>query len=80
MFDSYGKFRDAQIKVDPSVTEENRIDIKVIRNAFKNWITSQGLDEKLPSNQELKKRLEDDYGTPVNGKFKGIRIVSEESI
>lgn len=80
MFDSYGKFRDAQIKVDPSVTEENRIDIKVIRNAFKNWITSQGLDEKLPSNQELKKRLEDDYGTPVNGKFKGIRIVGEESI
>jgi len=80
MFDSYGKFRDAQIKVDPSVTEENRIDIKVIRNAFKNWISSQGLDEKLPSNQELKKRLEDDYGAPVNGKFKGIRIVGEEPI
>jgi len=73
-FDSFAKFRAARIRVDPAHTA----DFNVISRAFKEWLEWQGAGEKRLSNQDLRKRLEDEFGMPEGGKnFRGIMVFSD---
>ena len=68
-FDVYAKFRGSRIRKEAGA----RTDIKVIWRAYKTWIEQQGGIDKKLSEQELRKRLVDEFGAPIeNRTFVGI--------
>ena len=74
-FDGYAKFRSARIiKVAGEKSDLNRI-----TRAYRNWYEWQGGAGKRLVATELKKRLEEEFGAPEEGKFfKGILVFDDE--
>jgi P4 family phage/plasmid primase-like protien len=80
LFDSFGKFSQARIRVVPGETTT----LKDIWRAYRNWyeqVGSGGGGKKL-TQTELQKRLDDEFGVPYDKKtYKRIRVFdSDEDI
>jgi P4 family phage/plasmid primase-like protien len=74
-FDSFAKFCSERIRKAPEETTE----FNVLTRAYKAWVEFQGGIGKRLNNTELRKRLEEEYGAPKDGKFfKGIVAFLDE--
>jgi len=74
-FDSFAKFCSDRIRKVPEETTE----FNVLTRAYKAWVEFQGGIGKRLNNTELRKRLEEEYGAPKDGKFfKGIVTFLDE--
>ena len=74
-FDSFAAFRNVRIR---KVIGE-RADFKIINIAYKNWCEWQGGTGRKLNQQDLKKRLEDEFGAPEDGKiFRGIQLFEND--
>jgi hypothetical protein len=74
-FDSFAKFKEARIvQLVGERTEFNKI-----TRAYRNWVEWQGGSTKRLTNQDLRKRCEEEFGAPENGKeFRGIVVFDDE--
>lgn len=77
-FDSFAKFCSERIRKVPG----ERTDFSVFTRAYKSWIEWQGGVGKRLTNIELRKRLEEEYGAPEEGKyFKGlVAFLDDEAV
>jgi P4 family phage/plasmid primase-like protien len=74
-FDTFAKFRNARILVVPG----ERTDFNRITRAYRNWVEWQGGSGKRLSATDLRKRMEDEFGSPEEGKyFRGILAFEDE--
>jgi P4 family phage/plasmid primase-like protien len=74
-FDSFAKFCSDRIRKVPEETTE----FNVLTRAYKAWVEFQGGIGKRLNNTELRKRREEEYGAPRDGKFfKGIVAFLDE--
>ncbi len=74
-FDSFAKFTESRVvKMVGERTEFNKI-----TRAYRNWIEWQGGTSKRLSTSELRKRCEEEFGAPEEGKmFRGIVVFDDE--
>jgi P4 family phage/plasmid primase-like protien len=74
-FDSFAKFKEARIvQVVGERTEFNKI-----TRAYRTWVEWQGGTSKKLTTQDLRKRCEEEFGAPENGKeFRGIVVFDDE--
>jgi P4 family phage/plasmid primase-like protien len=74
-FDSFAKFKEARIvQVVGERTEFNKI-----TRAYRNWVEWQGGTSKRLTTQDLRKRCEEEFGAPEEGKlFRGIVVFDDE--
>lgn len=74
-FDSFAKFKEARIvQVVGERTEFNRI-----TRAYRNWVEWQGGTSKRLTNQDIRKRCDEEFGAPEEGKnYRGIVVFDDE--
>ena len=74
-FDSFAKFKEGRIV---QVVGE-RTDFNKISRAYRNWVEWQGGTSKRLTTQDLRKRCDEEFGVPEDGKmFRGIVVFDDE--
>jgi P4 family phage/plasmid primase-like protien len=63
--DSYAKFESERVRKE----EGSKITFRDIRASYKKWVELSGGSARRLNDQELLKRVNDEYGEPVDGKF-----------
>ena len=72
--DSFAKFQHERIREEMSA----EVTFKVIDRAYRRWATSQGGTVRALNMNDLLKRVNDEYGEPVNGKYYNRRVFLDD--
>jgi P4 family phage/plasmid primase-like protien len=66
--DSFAKFESDRIRsTHPS--EKQKIDFNSIKRAYNSWVSDTNSSTRKLESNDLQKRINDEYGEPVNGKY-----------
>jgi phage/plasmid-associated DNA primase len=85
-YDSFAKFRDARVRDVSTAKAERRAGLmehncifKNIRSTYRSWAQDSSVGSKVLSENELRIRCHDAFGTPADGKtFKGVRLFNSD--
>ena len=85
-YDSFAKFRDNRLRDASTAKPELRLSLmehntlfKNIRSAYRMWAQDTSVGSKGLTENELRIRCQDAFGTPADGKtFKGVRIFNSD--
>jgi P4 family phage/plasmid primase-like protien len=72
--DSYAKFQNERIREELGA----EVTFKVIDRAYRKWVASLGGTVRALNTNDLLKRVNDEYGEPVNGKYYNRRVFIDE--
>jgi len=72
--DSFAKFQNERIREERGA----EVTFKVIDRSYRKWVSSLGGTVKGLNQNDLLKRVNDEYGEPVNGKYYDRRVFLEE--